>query len=95
VYDVTKAMMSRASRRGVLKGGAALSLGAMSWGQLGTRLAAAQDSGSLEVFSWWTSPGEAPALQALFDAYLGAHPEVEIINAAVAGGAGVNAQAVL
>ena len=58
-------------------------------------MAAAQDAGSLEVFSWWTSPGEAPALQALFDAYSAAYPDVEIINAAVAGGAGVNAIAVL
>ncbi|MDQ3225580.1 MAG: ABC transporter substrate-binding protein [Chloroflexota bacterium] len=92
---MTKSLSSRASRRGVLKGGAALGAGAMSLGPLGTRLAAAQDAGSLEVFSWWTSPGEAPALQALFDAYLAAHPDTEIINAAVAGGAGVNAQAVL
>jgi glucose/mannose transport system substrate-binding protein len=67
----------------------------MSVGPLERRLASAQDSGSLEVFSWWTSPGEAPALQALFDAYSAAYPDVEIINAAVAGGAGVNAQAVL
>ncbi|MBA2597683.1 MAG: carbohydrate ABC transporter substrate-binding protein [Chloroflexia bacterium] len=95
MYDMTKSLSSRASRRGVLKGGAALGAGAMSLGPLGTRLAAAQDAGSLEVFSWWTSPGEAPALQALFDAYLAAHPDTEIINAAVAGGAGVNAQAVL
>jgi glucose/mannose transport system substrate-binding protein len=96
VYDVTKAMTSRASRRGVLKGGAALGLGAMSLGSLGPhRVSAQDDGGTLEVFSWWTSPGEAPALQALFDAFLAAHPGVEIVNAAVAGGAGVNAQAVL
>jgi glucose/mannose transport system substrate-binding protein len=96
VYDVTKAMTSRASRRGVLKGGAALGLGAMSLGSLGAhRVSAQDDGGTLEVFSWWTSPGEAPALQALFDAFLAAHPGVEIVNAAVAGGAGVNAQAVL
>jgi glucose/mannose transport system substrate-binding protein len=96
VYDVTKAMTSRASRRGVLKGGAALGLGAMSLGSPGAhRVSAQDDGGTVEVFSWWTSPGEAPALQALFDAFLAAHPGVEIVNAAVAGGAGVNAQAVL
>jgi len=95
VHHLTKGITSRASRRGVLKGGAALGLGAMSFGPMAARLASAQDAGSLEVFSWWTSPGEAPALQALFDAFLAAHPGVEIVNAAVAGGAGVNAQAVL
>jgi glucose/mannose transport system substrate-binding protein len=95
MHELRKTLASRASRRGVLKGGAAAGLGALSLGPIGTRLAAAQDAGSLEVFSWWTSPGEAPALQALFDAYTAAHPDVEIINAAVAGGAGVNAIAVL
>ncbi len=95
MYDVTKTFSTRASRRGIFKGGAALGLGAISLGPLETRLATAQDAGSLEVFSWWTSPGEAPALQALFDAYLAAYPDTEIVNAAVAGGAGVNAQAVL
>jgi glucose/mannose transport system substrate-binding protein len=95
VHSLTRSFATRASRRGVLKGGAALGLGAMSVGALGTHLASAQDGGTLEVFSWWTSPGEAPALQALFDTYLAAHPGVEIVNAAVAGGAGVNAIAVL
>ncbi|MBW3631655.1 MAG: ABC transporter substrate-binding protein [Chloroflexi bacterium] len=95
MYDVKKAMTARASRREIVKGGAALGVGALGLGRLDNRIAAAQDGGTLEVFSWWTSPGEAPALQALFDAYLAAHPGVEIINAAVAGGAGVNAIAVL
>jgi glucose/mannose transport system substrate-binding protein len=95
VSHMTKAMMSHASRRGVLKGGAALGLGSLAFRPLGGRLAAAQDAGSLEIFSWWTSPGEATALQTLFDAFLAENPDVEIINSAVAGGAGVNAQAVL
>lgn len=95
MHDLTKALGSRASRRGIMKGGAALGLGALAMGPLGSRLAGAQDAGSLEVFSWWTSPGEAPALQALFDAFQAANPDVEIVNAAVSGGAGVNAIAVL
>lgn len=93
--ELAKVFASRASRRGVMKGGAALGLGALSLGPLGSRLAAAQGDNQLEVFSWWTSPGEAPALQALFDAYSAQYPDTEIINAAVAGGAGVNAIAVL
>ena len=92
---LSRSFTTRASRRGLLKGGAALGLGALSLGPTRGYLASAQEGGTLEVFSWWTSPGEAPALQALFDAYLAAHPDTEIINAAVAGGAGVNAQAVL
>lgn len=44
--------------------------------------------GKLEVFSWWTSGGEAAALQALFDAYNAQYPDVEIVNATVAGGGG-------
>jgi glucose/mannose transport system substrate-binding protein len=92
---MTKPMTSRASRRGVLKGGAALGIGAIGLGPLGSRLAAAQAEDALEVFSWWTSPGEAKALQALFDAFTAANPGVEVVNATVAGGGGVNAKAVL
>ncbi|MCA9877728.1 MAG: carbohydrate ABC transporter substrate-binding protein, partial [Thermomicrobiales bacterium] len=95
MQDVTKAFTARASRRGMLKGGAALGIGALGLGALSRPAAFAQDESALEVFSWWTSPGEAPALQALFDAYTALYPDVEIINAAVSGGAGVNAIAVL
>jgi len=95
MHDLSKLLSSRASRRGTLKGGAAVGLGALASRGLGHQFAAAQDANSLEVFSWWTSPGEAPALQALFDAYSALYPDTEIINAAVSGGAGVNAIAVL
>src|SRR5258708_4124825 len=40
----------------------------------------------LEVFSWWTSGGEAAALDALFKDYKATNPGVEIVNAAVAAG---------
>ncbi len=49
----------------------------------------------LEIFSWWTNPGEADGLAALFEIYRQRHPDVEIINATVAGGAGTDAKAVL
>ncbi len=55
----------------------------------------AQGNDKLEVFSYWTSGGEAAALNALFDSYKKVNPKTEIINAVVAGGAGTNAQAVL
>ena len=49
----------------------------------------------LEVFSWWTSGGEAAALDALFTTYKKQYPGVEIINATVAGGGGSAARPVL
>jgi len=49
----------------------------------------------LEVFSWWTSGGEATALDALFSTYKKQNPGVEIINATVAGGGGSAARPVL
>ncbi len=49
----------------------------------------------LEIFSWWTTGGEAAGLQQLFDAFSAQWPDVEIVNAAVAGGAGSNAQVAL
>lgn len=52
-------------------------------------------SGNLEVFSWWTSGSESAALTSLFDAYTKANPGAKVVNGAVAGGAGGNAQAVL
>src|SRR5689334_13289620 len=55
----------------------------------------AQGDDKLEVFSWWTSGGEAAALQALFDSYKAVKSSTQIINATVAGGAGTNAKAVL
>src|ERR1700731_3074999 len=49
----------------------------------------------LEVFSWWTSGGEAAALDALFTTYKKKYPGVEIINATVPGGGGSAARPVL
>jgi glucose/mannose transport system substrate-binding protein len=49
----------------------------------------------LEVFSWWTSGGEAAALNALFDTYKKQYAGVGIINATVAGGGGSAAKPVL
>jgi glucose/mannose transport system substrate-binding protein len=52
-------------------------------------------SGKLEIFSWWTAGGEAEGLNAMFKIFSAKYPDVEIINATVAGGAGSNAKAVL
>lgn len=49
----------------------------------------------VEIFSWWTDGGEADGLHALFQVYRKRYREVEIVNAAVAGGALTNAMALL
>ncbi len=49
----------------------------------------------VEIFSWWTGAGEEAGLNALIEVFKEKHPDIEIENAAVAGGAGTNAKAVL
>jgi glucose/mannose transport system substrate-binding protein len=54
-------------------------------------------AGKLEIFSWWTAPGEVEALDALYAVFKQQNPDVDIVNAALAGGtgAGGNMKAVL
>ncbi|UFT98571.1 ABC transporter substrate-binding protein [Radiobacillus kanasensis] len=54
-----------------------------------------ESGGKVEIFSWWTGAGEEDGLLALIDLFKEKHPDIEIENAAVAGGAGTNAKAVL
>jgi len=51
----------------------------------GATTAPAAGSNKLEIFSWWTTGGEAAGLAGLFDLYKKQNPNVEIVNAAVAG----------
>ncbi len=85
-------MNAEMTRRDLLKTGLALAgataVSAAGWPD-------AQASGKLEVFSWWTSGGEAAALDALVTAYKQKFPGTEFINATVAGGSGTNALPVL
>jgi glucose/mannose transport system substrate-binding protein len=55
-------------------------------------LASAQSQ--IEIFSWWAGD-EGPALEALIERFEADNPGVEVINATVTGGSGVNARAVL
>jgi len=57
--------------------------------------APAEGAGQLEFFSWWTAGGEADGLNAMYGVFQGMYPDIEIVNATVAGGAGSNAKAVL
>ena len=45
-------------------------------------------AGQLVVGSWWTAGGEAEGLNGMFDIYASKYPDVEIVNATTAGGAG-------
>ncbi|WP_375386334.1 ABC transporter substrate-binding protein [uncultured Microbacterium sp.] len=49
----------------------------------------------VEVFTWWASGSEKIGLDALVKVFGEQYPDVEFINAAVAGGAGTNAKATL
>ncbi|MEU0556540.1 ABC transporter substrate-binding protein [Dactylosporangium sp. NPDC006015] len=52
---------------------------------------ATTDTKQLEVMSWWTSGSEAAALNVLLSAVHQTNPNVDVVNAAVAGGAGSQA----
>lgn len=60
-----------------------------------TETTAPGPAGSVEVFSWWTAGGEAEGLEAMLGVFAAEYPEFSFENAAVAGGAGTNARAVL
>ena len=51
--------------------------------------------GQLVVGSWWTAGGEAEGLNGMFKIYGEKYPNVQIVNATTAGGAGTNFKAVL
>ncbi|MBE2233905.1 MAG: extracellular solute-binding protein [Anaerolinea sp.] len=63
--------------------------------QPSTAPAADELTGDLEIYSWWTAGGEADGLNAMYELFKAQHPQVNIVNATVAGGAGSNAKAVL
>ncbi len=54
-----------------------------------------QGQSQVEVFSWWVGPGEADGLAAMVKIFEQKYPNEQFVNAAVAGGAGTNAKAVL
>jgi glucose/mannose transport system substrate-binding protein len=49
----------------------------------------------VEVFSWWSGPGEGEGLAALIEHFQDNNPDIEFVNAAVAGGSGTQARQVL
>jgi glucose/mannose transport system substrate-binding protein len=79
---------------GRLRATAAVAALALTLGACGddAPTSATKDTQQLEVVSWWTSGSEAAALDTLFAAFRRSSPEVEAVNAAVAGGAGSSAR---
>src|SRR5256886_15043364 len=61
----------------------------------GTSSPGTAGTGKLEIFSWWTGPGEKDGLAEMFKIYKNKYPSVTITNSAVAGGAGSTAKAVV
>ncbi|WP_242906630.1 ABC transporter substrate-binding protein [Actinomadura terrae] len=53
------------------------------------------DTSEVEVFSWWTGAGEADGLAAMKADFEKRNPGTKFTNAAIAGGSGTQAQAVL
>ncbi|RPI58868.1 MAG: extracellular solute-binding protein, partial [Chloroflexi bacterium] len=49
----------------------------------------------LEIFHWWTGPGEREAADAMFEALNAAYPDIEVVENPVAGGGGVSHRVVL
>jgi glucose/mannose transport system substrate-binding protein len=76
---------------------AAMMLASCSPAATAAPAAAATTAGTtpVEVFSWWVGPGEADGLAAMIKIFDAQYPQYNFVNAAVAGGAGTNAQAVL
>lgn len=93
IADVTS---GRTTRREIFKRAAVIGLGASVVGALVRfQEAVAQATGDVEIFSWWTSGGEAAALEELIKAFSAANPDAKLVNAAIAGGAGGAALGVL
>lgn len=86
----------RRTIRGLLATAAAVLLvTAPACGGDGDKDTTSADNSQVEVFSWWTGPGEEEGLNAMIELFKKENPGVEFTNAAVAGGAGTQAQQVL
>src|SRR5512147_229585 len=46
----------------------------------------APQQAKLEIFHWWTAPGEREAADAMFKAFKDAYPDIEVVENPVPGG---------
>jgi glucose/mannose transport system substrate-binding protein len=56
---------------------------------------AEQEEAQLEIYHWWTAPGEREAADAMFEALKAAYPEIVVVENPNPGGGGVNQRVVL
>src|SRR6266487_2763699 len=87
----------RATRRGILALGLAAAGATVTACSKGANNNAGGGGGDkkVEVFTWWTGPGEQEGLDALVADFKQKNDGVALINAAVAGGSGSTAKSVL
>jgi glucose/mannose transport system substrate-binding protein len=55
----------------------------------------AAEQKQLEIFHWWTAPGEREAAEAMFRVFRSQYPDVEVVQNQVRGGGGTNLRTVL
>jgi glucose/mannose transport system substrate-binding protein len=72
-----------------------VSLGLAACGDDSGKTKTGKASSEFEFFSWWTGGGDSEGKQALLDLFKKQHPGVKVVDSAIAGGAGTNAQAEL
>jgi glucose/mannose transport system substrate-binding protein len=58
-----------------------------------SKLFASGEAGQMLVGNWWTSGGEFAGVNEVYKIYREEYPDVELVHAGIAGGAGVNFQA--
>jgi ABC-type glycerol-3-phosphate transport system substrate-binding protein len=55
----------------------------------------AKPDNELDIYHWWTAPGEREAADAMFAALKAAYPDITVVENPTAGGGGVNQRVVL
>jgi glucose/mannose transport system substrate-binding protein len=80
---------------GLVSAATAAGLNGCASGSGGRGSGDAGDADQVEVFSWWAGPGEKEGLDAMVADFKKKVPGVEFTNAAVAGGSGTTARAIL
>jgi glucose/mannose transport system substrate-binding protein len=87
--------MSKRRNALVVLGLAAALVLAPACGKSSNTTSSTSNDNQVEVFSWWTGPGEQEGLAAMVTDFKKNNSGVNFINAAVSGGAGSNAKAIL
>ncbi len=82
-------------RTSILAGALAVGLALTGCSSGGGSQSDPENPNQVEVFTWWASGSEKAGLDALVKEFNSQYPDIEFINAAVAGGAGSNAKAAL